>query len=214
MNILLVDDHPMTVAGYQESLSASVLFPLQMHFYKAYSCEEAHFKLQSSVSYDLVLIDYGLPAFPQKDLFSGSDLIKHVRQVHPQCKVILITAHTEVVTIYTIFKNTKPDGLLIKNDVAPENLPLAVIEVLNGNIFLSITAKKIIQEIWRKELMIEDSNREILIYLAKGYKIKDIEKNTKLSMSTIQRRISLMKDAFNVAEDSTLVKEAFIQGFL
>jgi DNA-binding NarL/FixJ family response regulator len=62
--------------------------------------------------------------------------------------------------------------------------------------------------------MIDDSNREILMYLSKGNKIKDIERSTSLSMSTIQRRIAHMKDAFNVAEDSTLVKEAILQGFL
>jgi DNA-binding NarL/FixJ family response regulator len=52
------------------------------------------------------------------------------------------------------------------------------------------------------------------MYLSKGNKIKDIERSTSLSMSTIQRRIAHMKDAFNVAEDSTLVKEAILQGFL
>jgi DNA-binding NarL/FixJ family response regulator len=214
MNVLIVDDHPMTVSGYRDSLSGSALFSSPMHFFKACNCEEAYFKLQTSAVLDLALIDFGLPPFPLKDIFSGSDLATVVRKLHPQCKVIIITAHTEVITVYNLFKNTKPDGLIIKNDLTPENLPRAVVEVLSGAVFQSSTVKKVLQELWKKELMIDDSNREILMYLSKGNKIKDIERSTSLSMSTIQRRIAHMKDAFNVAEDSTLVKEAILQGFL
>jgi hypothetical protein len=30
-------------------------------------------------------------------------------------------------------------------------------------------------EIWKKELMVEDYNQEILFYLSKGFKIKELE---------------------------------------
>lgn len=85
---------------------------------------------------------------------------------------------------------------------------------MKGSQIQSCSVKKVIQDIWKKELMIEDTNREILLYLSKGNKIKDIERITKISMSTIQRRIAHMKDAFNVSEDSSLIKEAILQGFL
>jgi hypothetical protein len=52
------------------------------------------------------------------------------------------------------------------------------------------------------------------LYLSKGYKIKDLEKIVSLSISPIQRRIAQMKEVFDVKEDSSLVKEAFKQGFL
>ena len=45
-------------------------------------------------------------------------------------------------------------------------------------------------------------------------KIKDLEKIVSLSISPIQRRIAQMKDAFEVKEDGSLLKEAFKQGFL
>lgn len=62
--------------------------------------------------------------------------------------------------------------------------------------------------------MFDDINRQILMYLSKGYKIKDLEKIISLSISPIQRRIAQMKDAFDVKEDSSLVKEAILLGFI
>jgi DNA-binding NarL/FixJ family response regulator len=213
-NILLVDDHPMTVNGYQQSLSHTNLISSDVNFCKAYSCEEAFTKLHSTSKFELAIIDFGLPPFPDKEIATGSDLAKEIKRKDPQCKIIMITAHTEVLIVYNIFKNTNPDGLIIKNDLTPENLPSAVAEVLEGKQFHSLTAKKAIKEIWKKELMVNDTNREILMYLKRGYKIKDIHRATKISMSTIQRRLAQMNDAFNVSEETSLVREAYLQGYL
>jgi DNA-binding NarL/FixJ family response regulator len=213
MNVLVVDDHPMTVAGYVDSLSQMTLFHEEFIFTKAYTCETAYKVIEKNV-FELVILDQGLPRYEPAGIFSGSDLALLIRKKMPNCKIIIITAHSEVIIVYDIVKKIDPDGLLIKNDITPENLPLAVSDILKGNNFKSATVKKIIQEVWKKDLMVDDINRQILMYLSKGYKIKDLEKIISLSISPIQRRIAQMKEAFEVKEDSSLVKEAIIQGFL
>lgn len=214
MNVLIVDDHPMTVSGYIESLSGKNIFATAPCFFKAYNCEEAFCKLNTTSSFELAIIDYGLPPYASEKLFTGSDLAKRIKINQPDCKIIIITAHTEILIVYEIVKNTMPDGLIIKNDNTPENLPFSVRAVLAGTIFQSSSVKKIIHEILKKDLMIDDVNREIVMYLSKGYKIKELESIVRLSISSIQRRIAQMKDAFNVSEDSSLVKEAILQGFI
>ena len=42
MNILLVDDHPMTVQGYENALMKDGVQKDHLNFIKAYSCEEAY----------------------------------------------------------------------------------------------------------------------------------------------------------------------------
>ncbi|MDR6968209.1 DNA-binding NarL/FixJ family response regulator [Flavobacterium arsenatis] len=214
MNILIVDDHPMTVSGYIESLSLAKLLPQPLMLYKAYTCEEAFQKSREALSLELAIIDYGLPAYETENLHSGSDVAIMIRQQHPNCKIVMITAHTEILLVYGILKSVQPDGLLLKNEITPENLPLIVQQILIGNPFQSSGARHIIREIWKKDLLVDDVNREILLYLSKGYKIKKIETVLSLSISAIQRRISMMKDAFDVKEDSSLVEEAFLNGFL
>ena len=217
MNILVVDDHPMTVAGYIESISKSVLMNPSISFTKAFDIETAFLAIErvtTETSFDLLLLDQGLPPYKEAGILSGSDLALHIRSKLPACRIVMITAHTEVIVVYDILKKIRPDGLLIKNDITPENLPSAILEVINGTTFQSISVKNIVKEIWKKELMIDDVNRQILFYLSKGYKIKDLEGIVSLSISPIQRRIAQMKDVFDVKEDSSLVKEAILQGFL
>jgi DNA-binding NarL/FixJ family response regulator len=218
MNVLVVDDHPMTVEGY---INALVGDPFGKHhpvFTKAYNCEEAYATLSRTVSakqlFDIVIIDKGLPSYEEKSILSGSDLVILIREKMPNCKIIMITAHTEVIIVYDIVKKVRPDGLIIKNDITPEKLQQAVNDILLGNKYQSPTVKSCINEIWKKELMIEDHNRQILLYLSKGFKIKDLEGIICLTTSAIQKRIIRMKKAFDVTDDTGLVKEAIKQGFI
>ena len=218
MNIFLVDDHPMTVEGYLNALSASPIGLSQAVFTKAYTCKEAYITLKRITNYkdffDIAIIDKGLPSYEEKSILSGSDLAFAIREKMPNCKIIMITAHTEVIIVYDIVKKVRPEGLIIKNDITPEKLQQAVIEVMQNNQYHSPMVLSCINEIWKKELMIEDYNRQILLYLSKGYKIKELEVIVHLTSSAIQKRILRMKKAFNVTDDSCLVKEAINQGFI
>jgi DNA-binding NarL/FixJ family response regulator len=218
MNILIVDDHPITVEGYMNALLNEDSIIKKPVFTKAYSCKEAYTNLTKTLKgkkiYDLALIDKGLPSYPEQSLLSGSDLAAFVKKSMPKCKIIMITAHTEVVIIYDIVKKLSPDGLIIKNDITPENLRTVVTEVLQGNVYQSPMVKICVNEIWKKDLMVDDFNRQILLYLSKGFKIKDLEGVINLSNSAIQKRVILMKNAFDVSDDTGLVKEAIKQGFI
>lgn len=218
MNVLVVDDHPMTVEGY---INALLIPPFGLNspvFSKANNCKEAYCtingKFTAKESFDIAIIDKGLPGYEEKSILSGNDLAVFIREIMPNCKIIMITAHTEIIIVYEIYKNVRPDGLIIKNDITPEKLQQAVTEVSKGYSYLSITVKNCINEIWKKELMVEDYNRQILFYLSKGFKIKELEGVIYLTTSAIQKRIIRMKKVFNVTDDSGLVKEAIKQGFI
>jgi DNA-binding NarL/FixJ family response regulator len=217
MNIFIVDDHPMTVEGYINALTG-VSFDTQAFYTKAHNCQDAYLIMSRKASFkqlfDIAIIDKGLPSYELKSILSGSDLAVLIQEKMPNCKIIMITAHTEVIILYGIVKKVRPDGLIIKNDLTPEKLQQAVIEVMRGNQYHSPMVKSCINKIWKKELMIEDYNRQILLYLSKGFKTKELEEIIHLSTSAIQKRIIRMKNVFDVTDDSSLVKEAIKQGFI
>lgn len=126
----------------------------------------------------------------------------------------MITAHTEIIIVYEIYKKVRPNGLIIKNDITPDKLQQAVIEIMQGSSYQSTMVKNCINEIWKKELMVEDYNRQILFYLSKGFKIKELDGVISLTTSAIQKRIIRMKKVFEATDDSGLVKEAIKQGFI
>lgn len=217
MNILVVDDHPMTVSGYVESLSSTRFSGIYPHLTSAFDCETAYCIIQNQSlqhSFDLAIMDYGLPAYEKERIMNGADLVAVIRKKMPNCKIIIITAHTGVLLVFDLFEVTKPDGLIIKNDLTPFSMPAAVRAVLDGATYQSESVETIVQEICKKGLLFDHTNRMILFYLSKGYKIKDLMPKVSLSMSAVQRRIAQMKDAFNVSDDSNLVREAIAQGFI
>ncbi len=218
MNILLVDDHPITVDGFMNALLQVNFTKKKTVFTKAHNCKEGYLAIQKNSKpqnlFDLAIIDQGLPGYAEQSINSGSDLAILIRKKMPDCKIIMITAHTEVIIIYEIAKKIRPDGLVIKNDITPDNLQKIVTEVLDGCQYHSPMVKSCINEILKKELMIEDFNRQILLYLSKGFKIRELEAVIFLTASSIQKRIVRMKKAFDITDDAGLVKEAIKQGFI
>jgi DNA-binding NarL/FixJ family response regulator len=219
MKVLVVDNHPITVEGYINALTVAPFGLLDPVFTQAYNCEEAYhsFLLKNESikeSFDIVILDKSLPSYPEKSILSGSDLALLVREKMPHCKIIMITAHTEILIVYDIAKKVHPDGLILKKDITSEKLNQIVIEIVEGNRYRSTTVQMCIHEIWKKELMIEDNNRQILLYLSKGFKVRELESIIYLTTSAIEKRIVRMKKAFVVTDATSLVKEAVKQGFI
>jgi DNA-binding NarL/FixJ family response regulator len=215
MNILLVDDHPMTVEGFMNALLQVNLSKEKADFTKLHNCKDGYDAITNNLkSFDLAILDQGLPAYAEQSIESGSDLALLIREHQPDCKIIMITAHTEVIIIYDILQKVNPDGLIIKNDISPDNLQFIVTEVLRGNQYHSPMVRSCMQEMRRKELMFDDFNRQILSYLSKGFKVKELDGVVCLGDSAIQKRVIQMKNAFNVTDNTGLLKEAVKQGFI
>ncbi|SFJ65339.1 DNA-binding transcriptional response regulator [Myroides guanonis] len=218
MNILVVDDHPLTVEGYIFSLTQHLKKEGTLLFHRANDCESAFLQirnaLESNKPFDLAIVDYGLPEYEARDWKNGGHIISYIKEMMPDCKTMILTAHTEVLLVYNIIKNVRPHGLAIKNDVTPSNLPDMICEILDGNYFLSPLVKQCHGEVLKKELMFDDNNRLILLYLSKGYRMSDLEEHIPLAAITIRKRIAKMKATFGVSDASALIQEAFKQGFV
>lgn len=217
MQILIIEDHPMIVDAYIRCLKEAPFLSTPPHFTVVSNCKEGFEVITSSSttsSFELALIDQNLPSYEEEQILDGSQLALVLQMKHPTCKVMMITSHCDVITVYGIVKKVRPQSMIIKSDVCPNRLLDGIFKVLNDEIFYSPSVDRVLREIWSKELMINDTNREILLYLSKGYRIQDMEKVVFLSLSAIKRRIAQMKELFEVSEDSSLVKAARIQGFI
>lgn len=218
MNILVVDDHPLTVEGYVFSLSRNIKNEEELKFKRASDCKTAFLEIKEALKsnewFDLAIVDYGLPRCEERGWENGGQVVSYIKEVMPSCKTMILTAHTEVLLVYDIIKNVRPHGLAIKNDITPTNLPKMIEEVLEGNYFLSPLVKQCQGEILKKELMFDDNNRLILLYLSKGYKMNDLENYIPLAGITIRKRIDKMKAVFEAADLAALIQAAFKQGFV
>lgn len=214
LNVLIIEDHPMIVDFYTKYLTEKFLLSRQVVFTVATICTEAFDIIEASnSSFDLALIDVSIPNYLDKNILSGADLAILLKEKNLSCKIIIITAHFENITIYNLAQKIEPDGVMIKNDVFPETFFKNIEQDMNDCRFYSPSVIAIIKNISEKGLF-DECNRKILLYLSQGYKIKDLEPLLSLSLSAIQRRIAQMKDAFNISEDTNLVREAKRQKFI
>lgn len=218
MILLVVDDHPITVEGYISALSKGKEASEIPFFNKGICCESAYQNITKAnlagISYDVAIIDMDLPGCIDPPLASGKELALLLRKEMPTTKIIIITAHTELITVFDIYKSIQPEGFIIKNDLTPDSLSIIVMDVFNGIPYKSPMVENCLQEIWKKELVIEDYNRQIIYYLSLGFKIKDLHEVMPISQSAIQKRIMKINSVFDVTDKDGLLKEVKRLGFI
>lgn len=216
--ILLVDDHPLIVEGYRMALSGHEAIAQSYRFEGAFDCSEAKQKIDQAIEeekpYDLALVDFSLPKGELSSWEDGGDIIRYIKKEMPSCRTITITGHTEILTIYEIVKNIRPTSVIGKNEITPQVLIDIVTRVLGGGTYQSPLVKQCLEKMLNKEVMYDDYNRAILILLAKGHKLVDLEKYIPLSTPTIKKRIAKMKTAFGSLDSANLVQDAIRLGFV
>ncbi|MFY8008059.1 MAG: response regulator, partial [Flavobacterium sp.] len=116
VNVLMIDDHKLIIEGYKSILSFNP-HGYEIKTRQALSCESAYEIITTATEhFDLVTIDYTMPAYPEKGIQNGSDLIPLIKKHLPDSKIMMLTTHSESLLLYNILKNHNPDGFLVKSD--------------------------------------------------------------------------------------------------
>lgn len=189
-----------------------------INFIEANSCEEAYLKINKCIEnnqkIDIAILDYSMPVFPEKNISNGADICVYLQNTMPSCKNMILTAIMENIILFEIILNVKPDAVVTKSDI-DGNKFLEIIEILlSGKKYKSDFVSKQIEEIWENKAFVNEINRKILMYLSKGYKLKEIADELSVSEINIKKRISKIKQSLNLNEDDAILKEAKSRGYL
>lgn len=207
----------MTIEGYKMILSFSSVGE-DVNFIEANSCKEAYLKINNakeiSTNIDLAIIDYSMPIYRQENIFNGTDICLYLKKIFPNCKTIILTASIDNITLFDIVQNVSPDGIATKMDVSGDVFLEIIENVLSGNKYRSVFVVEQLEEIWENEVFINEKNRLILQYLSLGYKINEVASELSVSEITIKKRISKIRQSFNLKEDENILKEAKFRGYI
>jgi DNA-binding NarL/FixJ family response regulator len=218
MNILIVDDHPFIIEGYKNAINSYNASEYQFNITQANDCKSGHDIITNpdTDSFDIAFFDISMPAYEDKNIHSGEDLAKLIKQQMPLCKVILLTMHTELLKINTIIKNINPNGLIIKNDLTFDELLVAFDKILKNENYYSQTVVKFVSQSQYENIEIDSFDKQILFHLSKGTKTKDIPSYVPLSLSAVEKRKLNLKETLGVkgASDIELIAEAKNKGIL
>ncbi|WP_394775682.1 response regulator [Flavobacterium sp.] len=214
-NILIVDDHPFIIEGYKNAITRYNPKQYEFLIMQAHDCKSGYDLIQDEKTpdFDVAFLDISMPAYEEKDIFSGEDLAKLILNKMPNCKVILLTMYTELLKIKTIIRTIKPNGLVIKNDLTFDELLYAFDKVMKNDKYYSQSVQKILDQSTHNSIEIDEFDKQILFHLSKGTIIENMPQYIPISLNAIQKRKVSLKELLKVkGSDEELVKEAKSKG--
>ncbi len=220
IKILMIDDHPMIIEGYQNTILFTKKEHQELSIDIANNCDEAVNLMDKSIRqdhpYNLLFVDISLPPSSDGKMTSGEDLATYAREVLPKAKIIILTMFNESFRIHNIIKTINPEGFLIKSDLTSSELASAFQAVLYNPPFYSGTVNSYIRKVDSSDIVIDEKNRKILHLLSQGVKTKNLAPHLDISLSAVEKRKKQLREIFDVqdGQDETLIEEARKRGFV
>lgn len=217
IHILIVDDHPFIIQAYRNALDKYSQQGYEFVVTQANNCKTGYESItEAKTPFDVAFFDISMPEYAEKGIYSGEDLAALIKIEMPECKIILLTMHTELLKINNIIKNIKPSGLIIKNDLTFDELIFAFNKIINNESYYSQTVIKLVGQAQYNNIELDAFDKQILFHLSKGVKTKDLTQYIPLSLSAIEKRKLNIREVLEVkgGTDIDLINEAKIKGVI
>lgn len=179
LRILIVDDHAIVRDGLKQLLLHK--FPHAI-FGEGRNANEALERV-SKEKWEVILLDITMPGQ------SGLDVLKQIKALQPDTKVLVLTMHPEDQYAIRVLK-TGASGYLTK-ETASEEVSKAVSKVLAGGKYVSATlAESLVSGLntpdeKKPHEMLSDREYQVMRLLANGKSVKEIGYDLSLSIKTV-----------------------------
>lgn len=186
MKILIVDDHPVIIAGCRSMFAAE-------ENYEIIDAKDADSGFEAFVNYkpDLCIIDISLPGKP------GFDLVQRIIERNRDAKIIIFSMNDDPVFASRALR-LGAKGYVTKND-NPYLLLDAINAVMSGKNYLMTKISEALSiqndvknyDIWT---ILTEREREVFKLLGAGMKIREIAQETGISYKTVANTCSIIKN--------------------
>jgi DNA-binding NarL/FixJ family response regulator len=202
--IALVDDHPLV----REWLSNLIHQQSDLTVCNETENAPAALSAVETVKPDLVIVDINLKNS------SGVELIKNLKESHPEVPVLVLSMHDESLYAERAFR-AGARGYVNKRETA-QKVVEAIRRVLAGKLYVSEQAAEILA---RKTVRGQPANRsitellsdrelEVFDKLGQGIGTKQIAVDFRVSIKTIQEYCARIKDKLGLNNATELLREA------
>lgn len=217
-NILIVDDHPLTVEVHKEIIANTLV--KKNNYYTATTAQNAFTILQElnkkKETLKMCFLDINLPEYPEEKIKSGEDLALLTRKLFSECKIIIISMHSEPLWVNRLIKAINPEGFISKSDMDAKLLSDVCNKIEKGFFYYSNAIIKSNKVIIQQNVNWDEHDTKILQLIADGVKTAHLPKLIPLSLSAIEKRKSNIKRQliFNTGSDKDLIDKAKSMGLL
>lgn len=209
-NVLIAEDHESASISVRKSLEDLGI----SRFKYVYYCDEALAMIQKANheknEYDLLITDlfFEEDTHPQK-LSGGAALIAAARKIQPGLKTLVFSAEHRAAIIEPLFDDLEINGFVRKARHDAQELKMAIERISQGRRHFPVHLRQMIQQ--KNAHDFNDFDTAIITLLAQGILQKDIPpylKKMQISpsgLSSIEKRLNLIKDRFNFTKNEQLV---------
>lgn len=213
----MVDDHPMIIWGYAYLLKAYAK-DYEIDVERSHNSDQALNLVNKNrnTPFDLVLMDIKVAVRRDTKIMSRADLGLKIKAISPSTKIIVLTMFKDKFRVNSILQNLNPEGILVKSDMTPESLFIAILNVLNSKTHYCQEIARLLRVNLNYDKYLDPLDWKILYYISIGEKMRNLTEFVPLSMPSIERRKKRMKILLGVSDgnDRDLLTEANQRGFI
>ncbi|MDP1863663.1 MAG: response regulator [Thiobacillus sp.] len=208
IQVAILDDHQIVRTGFRELLSEDSAIVVS---FEAGDGDEALAHLRTTQC-DVLLLDISLPGK------SGVDVLRSVRQRHPNVKVLILSGFPEESYALSMIKNGA-NGYLCK-DCDQDELLRAIHTVANGRRYVSVRVAELLADEMSGSRSgvphdaLSDRELQVFLRLARGESVSDIAEQLNLSVKTISTYRSRLTEKLNVVSNAELAAYALRHGLM
>jgi len=207
--ILIAEDHESINISIQKTLEDLNIPNVDYVYY----CDDALAKVQKSIRenepYDLLITDlYYDEDHHKQNIKGGQELIHKIREIQPSLKVIVFSAEHKSGIIDSLFNEYKINGYVRKARNDSKELKKSIASVFINENYLSADLKQEIKKFNSYEFSAYDIT--VVTLLSKGILQKSIpdhllEKGIKYSLSSVEKKLNILKEELEVKSNEQLV---------
>ncbi len=204
INILIAEDHPITMRG--------LIYSIEGEYDNWHICGKAKnggeaLEVLKNHEVTIAILDIKMP------LLSGMELTEIIRNDYPNTKVIIFT---EAVNAYFILKLKKLNVLgFLDKGCGNEQIVEAIKAVLDKTIYFSKRIEEMKDQVAKLAAMkLTPREIETLKWLSKGHMIKEVADKMNIQKVTVDDYVKKMKKKFGVNTRTELLNAANSYGVL
>lgn len=198
LKVVLIEDDKLIRTELEQMLNSSDTCKCAGSFM---NCESALKELKS-IEPDVILLDIELPGM------SGIEGIKKIKELQPECDIIMLTVHEESESIFNALKKGAV-GYLDKS-ASEEKILEAITDVYNGGAPMTPRiARKVLGSFKENESsLLTDREKDVLESLCAGNSYKEIAFKLKITVGTVRHHIKNIYAKLHVHSKSEAVAKA------
>jgi len=203
--ILLLEDHPIVRQGLEQTINHEP----DLQVCGAAETPEQAFGLIESAHPDLLVLDISLQGA------NGLEVLKAVRQRHPDLRVLILSMHDE--RVYAMRSLGEGAAGYVMKEAATENVLGAIRRVLSGEVYLSpqMERRSMQQFVGRRSPpkgtpleTLSKREMEVFALIGQGQRTRQIAEMLHVSVKTIESHRQHIKEKLGLNNGHELVQHA------